>query len=224
MESTLAIVAAPVAPIVAVLPAVVSAPVATLHKPKPRQVTAKQGKTPALVVKLNRSAYIEITKFHRDLFGVAFKHADLLNKAVETQRAAVSAMISIKYGEAKPSYIAFRADRAALRALSLERGLVDDQYIRKVYNACLIGLYGSLPASETANAKRQPKSAKGNAKAKKAPDLLKGITSTDAIGQVIAKFGVGRVLDEVRKILSTSASTKTDASALDAIARHYSSK
>lgn len=195
----------------ATLNTITAAPVTTLtttlHLAKDKQVT----KTP-------------ITAYHRALFACAFKHANLVAKAEASQKVAVSNTISAKYNGVAPTWAEFKVDRAALKALSAERGLASDQYIRKTYNACILALYGALPVSDSPNAKRQPKSAKGNAKTKKGAALSKDMSPADIIGQIIATFGIGSVLSEMSKILATDNKTRTDAKALSAIASHFVAK
>ena len=181
----------------------------------------------SIVVKAPRAAHVVISPFHVALYNAAEKAASALCQAVESQRAIMARMLRAQYGEVAPTYAQFRGDRDALRVMALDRGLVDDQWVRKPYNASVISLYGALPVSDSpaAQAKRaqRPVVVKGKAK----PGAVKGDTSERApaepatIEQFIAKHGAGKVLAELAKILATKKDTALDAKTLQAIAQHY---
>ena len=124
----------------------------------------------SIVVKAPRAAHVVISPFHVKMFDAAFKAADTLNKATESQRVVMRNLLLVQYGDVCPTYVQFRADRDALRVMALDRGLVDDQWVRKPYNAAVINLYGALPVSDSpaAQAKRaqRPVATKGKAGAK----------------------------------------------------------
>jgi hypothetical protein len=198
----------------------------------------KQAAIPALPTAVkpghNSDAYVEVSKFQRALFGTLFSAADKLCKAIETSKATCERAITAQYGNTCPTFEQFKSDRSALRVLSLERGLVDDQYVRKSYNAAIIKLYGALPVSmsEAAIAKRatrptsnNPVSVGQDAKKSKAPATpAKRADDSEiaTIGQFIAKFGHAAVLVEMAKILATETSTALDAKTLIAVAGHIS--
>lgn len=181
----------------------------------------------SIVVKAPRAAHVVISPFHVKMFDAGIKAADQLCKAVESQRVVMRGLLQAQYGSVCPTYTQFRADRDALRVLALDRGLVDDQWVRKPYNAAVLALYGSLPVSDSpaAQAKRaqRPVVVKGATK----PGAVKGDTAARApaepatIEQFIAKHGAGKVLAELSRILATKRETQLDATALQAIAKKY---
>lgn len=186
--------------------------------------------TPSIVVKIPRAATVVISPFHVKMFDAAFKAGDALCKAIESQRSIMRNLLLTQYGSTCPTYAQFRADRDALRVMALDRGLVDDQWVRKPYNAAVLSLYGALPVSDSpaAVAKRaqRPVVAKGDKGANKV-GAKKGDTTERApdanmtIEQFIAKHGAGKVLGELAKILATSKATALDAKTLQAVAEHY---
>lgn len=183
--------------------------------------------TASIVVKAPRAASVIISPFHVKMFDAAFKAADTLCKAVESQRVVMRNLLVSQYGDVPPTYGQFRADRDALRVMALDRGLVDDQWVRKPYNAAVIAMYGALPVSDSpaAQAKRaqRPVAVKGAVK----PGAVKGDTAARApaepatIEQFIAKHGAGKVLAELSRILATKRETQLDAKTLLAVAAHY---
>lgn len=185
----------------------------------------------SIVVKASRAAHVVISPFHVKMFDAAFKAADAVCKAVESQRVVMRNLLVAQYGDVPPTYAQFRGDRDALRVMALDRGLVDDQWVRKPYNAAVIGLYGALPVSDSpaAQAKRaqRPVVVKGG---KGKAGAVKGDTATrvgpaadtpEGIAQFIAKVGAAKVLAELAKILATKKDTALDAKTLTAIAAHY---
>ncbi len=180
----------------------------------------------SIVVKAPRAAHVVITPFHNNMFNVALKAADALCKAVESQRVAMRNLLVAQYGSTAPTYAQFRADRDALRVLALDRGLIDDQWVRKPYNAAVINLYGALPVSDSpaAQAKRaqRPVAVKGaKAGAKKGETAQRAPAEPATIEQFIAKHGAGKVLAELARILATKKETALDSKTLVAIAKHY---
>ena len=181
----------------------------------------------SIVVKAPRAATVVISPFHVKLFDAGLRAADTLCKAVESQRVVMANLLRAQYGDKAPTYAQFRGDRDALRVMALDRGLVDDQWVRKPYNAAVLALYGALPVSDSpaAQAKRaqRPVAAKGKAK----PGAVKGDTAARAasepatIEQFIAKHGAGKVLAELSRILATKRETALDAKTLMAVAAHY---
>lgn len=200
------------------------------------QVVAKAEAT--IVVKVPRAAHVTISPFQVKLFDVAFKSAKALCDATQSQRQVMRDVLKSQYGDVPPTFEQFRSDRDALRVLALDRGLVNDQWVRKPYNAALIELYGeallkisngasNLPVSMSpaAIAKRAQRPVVDKA-AKKA-GAIKGNTSTrsddvtDTVGGFIAKYGTAAVLNELAKILATERATQLDAKTLAAVAAKY---
>ena len=186
----------------------------------------KQEPNATIVAKVSPNAYVEITAFQRQVFGVAFDSAHAVCKAVESQREKMKIVIAMQYGGTCPTYEQFRADRAALRVLALEKGLVDDQWVRKPYNAAIVELYGALPVSmsEAAVAKRAQRPAaapKAKPGAKKGETVVRAEGETETIEQFIAKHGTAKVLLAVAHILATRKESKLDATTLEAVAKKY---
>jgi len=170
-------------------------------------------------------AYVQATEFQAALFDAIFKSGEAVCRAQASQRDLIRGELSNHYGNEAPTYAQFKADRKALRALSLERGLVDDQYARKLYNAAVVELWGALPVSDSpaAQAKRLHREA---VNAVSEPQEERGVPETrqvkqyEEIGQFIARFGAAAVLVELAKILATENDTVQDAYAVMDVARH----
>ena len=142
-----------------------------------------------------------------------------------------------QYGSTAPTWEQFRADRAALKILAEFKGLVDDQHVRKPYNAAIIELYGALPVSmsEAAVAKRASRPVHDKAAAKAAIEAAtaaargakKGETGErnesvpETIEQFIAKHGLAAVLQATARILAEKRESKLDATTLQAVAKKY---
>jgi ribosome-associated translation inhibitor RaiA len=186
---------------------------------------AKQAR-PDLIAPLGKGT-IAITPWQQDLFAAIFKAAEGINKAVEGQRAIMRRMLLDQYGSTAPTYKQFKDDRAALRILAEQKGLVDDQWVRKPYNAALIELYGSLPESDSpaAIAKRAEREAADKAAGKvgapKGQTTERVDSEADKIEQFIAKHGLAKVLQATARILAAKTESKLDAVALQAVASKY---
>lgn len=176
--------------------------------------------------KAPRAAYVEIADYQTALFDVLFDAADQVCRVQESQRARIKDVLIGQYPEC-PTFAQFRSDRDALRVLALERGLVDDQYVRKAYNGAIVELWGALPVSDSPAAvakrlQRPVKPIKADKPAKvDTPPEKRAETVPATIGQFIARFGTAAVLVELAKILATEKSTATDAATLIAVASHY---
>ncbi len=189
------------------------------------KAVTKAAPNATIVAKTSRTAYTAVSAFHMELFNAAFKSANLLNKAVKSQRTVMRNLLTSQYGTTCPTFSQFKADRTVLRVMALERGLVDDQWVRKPYCAAVIDLYGALPVSDSpaAIAKR----AQRPVAVKAAPGAKKGETSerapaiAETIEQFIAKHGVAKVMDEIARILATKRETALDAKTLQAVAKKY---
>jgi hypothetical protein len=152
-----------------------------------------------------------ITSFHRDLYAAA--NAGF--KATSTMMVKMETLIRSKYTVA-PSFEQYRADQAALAEVAKEKGLVDNQWVRKPYAAAIKSVFGALPESQDPAAV-----AKRNARGKKAPGPVKGETSKKApaetIEQLIARVGVFKVLAMCADILEVESTTKDVAKTIRAI-------
>lgn len=203
------------------------------------QITKAVTKARADIIAPLGKGTIAITPWQQDLFAAAFKGAEGIHKAVESNRATMRRMLLDQYGSKAPTYEQFRADRAALRILAEFKGLVDDQHVRKPYNAAVIELYGALPVSmsEAAIAKRaqRPAQPADKAAAKKAiaeaTAAARGAkagevaernpSAAETVEQFIAKFGLANVLQATARILAEKRESKLDATTLQAVAKKY---
>lgn len=180
--------------------------------------------------KVSSRAYVVATPFQVAVFDSAFDHGDMLFNIIETARARMLAIVSKQYGTTSPTYEQFKEDRSAFTALALERGLVDDQVIRKPYCAAIVQLFGKLPVSDSpaAVAKRLQRPVKlavvkteKPAKVDTPPAERNAPSADEIIGQLVALKGPGFVLAAVAKILATVKATELDAKTLLAVASHY---
>lgn len=179
--------------------------------------------------KLPGRAYVVATPFQKAVFSAAYEFGRTMSRTIESGRAKMLKLVQEQYGETSPTYEQFRADRSAFSALALERGLVDDQVIRKPYCAAIVELFGKLPVSDSpaAVAKRLQRPVVDKS-AKKAPkvdipptDRVESVPSM--IGQFVARFGPGPILAEIAAILAVEKSTALDAKTLLAVASHFKS-
>lgn len=177
---------------------------------------------------------INCTAAQIDLFGRVLKTATLINRSITTQVATMTAWLGEQYGETPPTYAQFWADREALKFLAQERGLVDDQWVRKPYNMAVKTKYGKKPISPTigAQAKRGQRSAiakvisttmpKGAAKQKPAaakPGMPKD--AVDAARQMISYYGFARVLMAFSQVLSEYRETAKEAKRIETIGQQF---
>lgn len=187
-----------------------------------------------LTAKPDPLAFVDATAFQRGLFTVLFDAEDKINRVILTQRERIESYLAKEYGDVSPTFEQFQADRKALAALSLERGLVDDQVVRKAYNVAIKALFGALPVSDSpaAIAKRLQRPTAAPRARKVAGE---GVDSQEggervqeaeirSISQFIATFGAANVLVELAKILATEKATQLDARTLVAVASHLTTK
>jgi hypothetical protein len=165
---------------------------------------------------LSTSPKVEVTAFHRDLF----KTMETARKAAGTRMEKMTALLRSKYGAVAPTFAQFKADRAALKLLADEKGLTDDQWVRKPYNAAVKLLYGALPEAQTAAAiaKRKVREATaqttGKAGAKKGETAPRRTSTPETIEQFVARVGVFKVLDACAAILGEVTESAEDAKLL----------
>lgn len=198
---------------------------------KEDKLTQAVAKARADIIAPHGKTTIAITPWQQDLFAAAYRGAEAINKAVESNRAVMRKMLLDQYGSKAPTFEQFRADRAALKILALQKGLVDDQHVRKPYNAAIIDLYGALPVSmsEAAIAKRAERDAAGvsikakggKAGAKKGETAERAESVPETIEQFIAKHGLAAVLQATARILAEKRESKLDATTLQAVAKKY---
>jgi hypothetical protein len=160
------------------------------------------------------------------LFTALFASADALNNAVQKAHDDVVSALVAMYGDTAPTYDQYMSDRACLKIVAEERGLVDDQWLRKPYCAAIKAHYGALPVSmtEAAIAKRASRPVADKTKAKPGAKKDVPVTSTApaTCEQLIAQFGTATVLRTLAKILAAERESALDGKTLQAIADHYS--
>jgi len=167
--------------------------------------------------KLATSQAVVITAFHKELFAAAIAG----RKATETMQQKMAALLKSKYGETMPTFAQFKGDRAALKQLAADKGLADDQWVRKPFNAAVKALYGALPEAQTAAAlaKRKVREAlgttgKAKAGAKKGETAPRRQSEPETLEQYITRVGVFKVLQQCALILESDDSTKAMADTL----------
>jgi hypothetical protein len=101
------------------------------------------------VIKLSDKPAVTVAAYHESLYTVFTTGA----KAVATMRQKAVALIKSKYAERFPSYSEWENDLAALKAIA-DRKSVDVQYYWKTYRLCMHEVFGALPVSLDADAKR----------------------------------------------------------------------
>ncbi len=120
-----------------------------------------------------------ITTFHKDAYAIINTQRVAVDKAQGTMQTKLGALIVSKYGTTAPTYAQFRADRDALKELAKEKGLADDQWLRKPFNAAVIAIFGKLPEAMTAAA--IAKRAVRDAAAAKQADALAKVNADRAV-------------------------------------------
>jgi hypothetical protein len=166
------------------------------------------------------------TAAHLALYNDAVKANLVISKATGKLNDVFTTYLRKQYDEVSPSFEQFNADRAALKSLALDRGLVDDQWVRKPYNLAVKALYGALPVSMTPAAvlKRASRPV-ADPEAKAKVGAKKGVVVDQPVvascEQLVAKFGIAEVLKACTKILAADRTTALDAKTLEAIAGHF---
>lgn len=181
------------------------------------------------------------TSAHLQLFSITLKAAQEVDKVIRKHMDNIVQWLQVQYGDTPPTYEQFWDDRDALKALAKERGLKDDQSVRKPYNAAVRQLYGeqimvltagrsALPVSTTKEAvakrlvtKAPTKKAKVGAAviAKPVKPTKAGNTMPSdaeaAIRIVLERFGFGAVLMAFSRILAEKRETATEAKRIAAL-------
>lgn len=89
------------------------------------------------------------TEAQKELFKIAYKAGDRITRAIQTYTKDLVAWLKEQYGDTKPTYEQFWADREALAIIAKDKGLADDQWVRKPYNADMPGRPTLLSPSGT---------------------------------------------------------------------------
>jgi hypothetical protein len=166
---------------------------------------------------METNAHTTPTPAQVQLFDIAFKAARGIDKAINSQLGAMKDWLDTQYGTTPPTYEQFWADRDALKALAKDKGLVDDQWVRKPYNMAVKAMYGELPVSTTlaAVAKREarPEAAKPTPAA--APTKITKVAmpkdAETAVRQMLEHYGFARVLIAFSTILAEHKETLKEA-------------
>lgn len=166
------------------------------------------------------------------LFKLAYHASEAVDKVMKTQMAHMTDWLKAQYGDTPPTYDQFWSDRDALKLLAQEKGLADDQWVRKPYNSAVKALYGELPVSTTldALAKRayRPHADKATGKAGMAPPRPKLVYKVEmpkdaiaAVRQMLARYGFAQVLVAFATILGENRETAKEAKRVDVLAQQY---
>lgn len=188
---------------------------------------------------------IEITAFDKDAYAIIDTARKATDKAGNTMRQKLADLLRSKYGTTAPTFEQFKRDRAALKELASQKGLADDQWVRKPYNLAVHALYGALPEAQSAAAiaKRKLREANeaagittvkagkvvsGTAKPEAGkPGAQKGVPAAqpvpvaETIEQYIARVGLWQVMDACARLLNADKSSTTDAMAVQAIVKKH---
>lgn len=165
----------------------------------------------------------KITPAQTQLFKLALKASESINKAISVQLDAMKGWLREHYGEARPTYDEFWSDRAALKQLAAEKGLADDQWVRKPYNMAIKELYGDLPismhvAAVTKRAQRPEPKARAAAVPKPSGNKVIRVQmppdAESAVRQMLEHYGMAQVLLAFSTVLAEHRETKLEADRL----------
>lgn len=184
--------------------------------------------------KMAKTAIVEksYTPAQAQLFKLAYRAAEAVDKVMQTQLGHMTDWLKEQYGDTPPTYDQFWSDRDALKAIAHERGLVDDQWVRKPYNSAVKVLYGELPVSISleAVAKRayRPEVGKGRVAARPSKASLKLAYKVEmpkdaaaAVRQMLDRYGYGAVLAAFAQVLAEHRETAKEARRVEALAQEY---
>lgn len=167
------------------------------------------------------------------LFDLAFKAAKGIDKAINSQLEAMKVWLNDQYGTKPPTYEQFWADRDALKSIAQEKGLVDDQWVRKPYNMAVKAVYGELPVSTTiaAISKRavRPAAKTSSAAAINVKQNTRNVKvnmpedAEAAVRQMLAHYGMARVLIAFSTILAEHKETMREATRVRNLGDHMMS-
>lgn len=157
------------------------------------------------------------TDAQRELFVIACRAGDRISRAMQTYTRELVDWLKTQYGETAPTYDQFWSDREALAIIAKEKGLVDDQWVRKPYNAAVKALYKELPVSpsKTAVAKRLTRPF---TQQRKHPPKNPVKNVENAIHRMIEQYGYVDVLTAMAHILAEREETKREAKRVENLA------
>jgi hypothetical protein len=156
---------------------------------------------------------VQVTAFHKDVFACI----QAARKSNETMVARMRALLVSKYGETMPTYEQFKGDRLALAQLADDKGLKDDQWIRKPYNAAVKGLFGDLPKAPGSKVQGVKGGNGSKPGAKKGETAPRTTSERESLEQYITRVGVFKVLQQCALILEADDATKGIAGAIKAL-------
>jgi hypothetical protein len=190
-------------------------------------------------IKVSTAAVVEVTAFHLDVYRIA----NVGQRASETMKSRMQALLVSKYGaptigknaEGKetrsggPTFEQYKADRRALAQLAKDKGLTNDQWVRKPYNAALTALYGKIPEAQTPEALRKAaerkiaqeaiakarESAAAPAGAPKGETNDRQPTEAEQIDSLVTRIGLIKTADAIVRILKADKRTEAQAMHLE---------
>lgn len=161
------------------------------------------------------------TEAQKELYVIAVRAGDRITRAIQTYTKEMVRWLEAQYGETPPTYEQFWSDREALAILARENGLVDDQWVRKPYNAAVKALYQELPVSpsKAAVAKRLTRGSQnptGERRHRPPKDPVK--TVENAMHRMIESYGYAPVLSAMARILAERDETRREAKRVENLA------
>lgn len=151
------------------------------------------------------------TEAQKELFVIACRAGDRITRAMTTYTKELVAWLHAQYGETKPTYEQFWSDREALAILAKERGLADDQWVRKPYNAAVKSVYGELPVSPSKEAVAKRLVRGTNPRKPHAPDPARQLrTIENAMHRLIEQYSYAQVLTALSHILGEHEETQRE--------------
>lgn len=190
---------------------------------------------------------VQVLDFHAAVFAVARTG----HNAGQTMARKMAELLISRYGACKfdpkderfgkaehvgadaggPTHESYRNDQAALKLIAEQKGLADNQWVRKPYAAAVKALYGALPIAMSAEAIQKRAQREANEAARKLAEAAKPAgapkdettervpSESETIEQVIARLGVFQALDACVRILNSESSTKAQAAHMAAMVK-----
>lgn len=102
-----------------------------------------QSQTARAAAAVESTSSVETTPYHKDVINIVMAG----KRSAETMQQKLENLLRSKYKDTMPTIIAYTADQRALALLAEQRGLTDNQWVRKPYAAAVRAVYGALPVS-----------------------------------------------------------------------------
>lgn len=150
------------------------------------------------------------TEAQKELFVIACRAGDRITRAMQTYTKELVNWLKVQYGVNPPTYEQFWSDREALAILAKEKGLVDDQWVRKPYNAAVKSLYLELPVSPSKEAVAK-RLVRASSPRKPRPARNPILNIENALHRMIGEYGYAQVLEAMSHILAEREETKREA-------------